>query len=320
MPGVVLMSPPMHGAKTLTELIGNTPLIQLESLSSDLPENIQFLIKAEWYNPAGSVKDRAAWGIVQKAMAENKLKAGGKLLDSSSGNTGIAYAMLGAKLGFEVHLCIPKNANIERKQMLRAYDTKLIFTDPAEGSDGAIIKAKELMKENPGEYFYADQYSNEANWRAHYEGTGPELVEQTGGSLTHFIVGLGTTGTCMGTGRYLREKHPSAKVIAFQPDSPFHGLEGMKHLETAIVPAIYDSAVPHQQRECRTESAHAMARRVAREEGLLVGISGGAAIHVGLQVAREEAKAGREATIVCLVPDGGTRYLNDNFWGNDSED
>lgn len=302
------------GQDRLIDLIGNTPMFRLRQVTRDLPNDVEIYVKAEWFNPGGSVKDRAAKGIVLDAFERGLLKEGGTLLDSSSGNTGIAYAMLGAVMGFRVVLCLPKNANQERKRTLIAYNTELVLTDPAESSDGAIRKAKEMAALHPERYFYADQYANDANWRAHYETTGPELVEQTNGRLTHFVTGLGTTGTCTGTGRYLREKLPSAKIVAFQPDSPFHGLEGLKHMESAIVPPIYDTGVPHEQRSCVTERGYELARAVSATEGLFIGVSSGAAISVALGVARDEAAAGRSAVIVALCPDGGSRYLSERFW------
>ncbi len=305
------------GSRHLTDLIGNTPLLPLTRVTKDLPAAVEVYVKAEWHNPGGSVKDRPARHIVQQAMREGLLQPGGTLLDASSGNTGIAYAMLGAALGFHVTLCLPQNANPERKRTLLAFGAELVLTDPNSGSDGAIEKAQELVRENPGRYYYADQYGNPANWRAHYETTGPELIAQTGGSLTHFIAGLGTSGTVMGVSRYLREQLPSACVVAFEPDSPFHGLEGLKHMETAIVPPIYDATLPHQHRTVVTERAHAMARRLGREEGLLVGISSGAAVDLALTLAQEEAEAGRPAFIVALCPDGGSRYLSEHFWDAD---
>ncbi len=298
----------------VADLVGNTPLIRLSNITRDLPANIEVYVKAEWFNPGGSVKDRAALGIVTDAMQRKVLTPGGTLLDSSSGNTGIAYAMLGAALGFRVLLCVPKNANQERKRTLIAYGAELVLTDPAEGSDGAIEEAHRMVAAQPNAYFYADQYSNDANWQAHYRTTGPEIVAQTDRRLTHFVAGLGTSGTCMGTGRHIKEELPDARVISFQPDSPFHGLEGMKHMETSIVPKIYDPSVPHENRACRTEDAHATTRRLGREEGVLAGISSGASVTVALGVATEEAEAGRPAVIVCVGPDGGDRYLSDRFW------
>ncbi len=300
----------------LTALIGNTPLLKLKRLSAHLPQNIEVYIKAEWFNPGGSVKDRAAWSIVRAELASGRLQPGGTLLDASSGNTGIAYAMLGAALGFRVVLCVPQNANRERKQTLRAYGAELILTDPNDGSDGAILKARELSRAHPN-YVYVDQYSNEENWKAHYTTTGPEIHTQTQGRLTHFISGLGTSGTCMGTGRYIRAHLPKAKVIAFQPNSPFHGLEGMKHMASAIIPPIYDSTICHEDRPCATEDAYEMVRALGQQEGMLVGISSGAALHIGLAIAQEEAEKGAPACIVCMAPDGGDRYLSDNFWTQD---
>ena len=304
---------PGHLPAHLIDLIGNTPLIALDHVRGDLPDNIEIYIKAEWFNPGGSVKDRAAKGIVTDAFARDLLAEGGTLLDASSGNTGIAYAMLAAAMGFRLVLCLPENANEERKRTLRAYGAELVLTDPQEGSDGAINEAKRQAASHPN-YYYADQYSNDANWRAHFTSTGPEVVDQTSGRLTHFISGLGTSGTCMGVGKYLRDALPTATVISFQPDSPFHGLEGMKHMDSAIVPPIYDANVPHEDRDCRTEHAYEMVRRVGREEGMLVGISGGAAINLAIEVGREQAELDKSAVIVALVPDGGERYLSDHFW------
>lgn len=298
----------------LIELIGNTPLLPIRHLTRGLGSSVELHIKAEWFNPGGSVKDRAAKQIVREAIKSGLLAAGGNLLDSSSGNTGIAYAMLGAALDFTVTLCLPKNANPERQKTLRAYGAQVVLTDPHEGSDGAIVEAKRLKAAHPEKFYYADQYSNPANWQAHAQHTGPEIWHQTSGRLTHIVCGLGTTGTCMGIGRYLRHVAPHVKVIAVQPDSPFHGLEGMKHLETAIVPAIYDSAVPHEQRICVTELAQQTARDLARREGLFVGISAGATTATALQIAREESAANRSAVIVAIAPDGGSRYISEHFW------
>ncbi|MEO1483642.1 MAG: cysteine synthase family protein [Myxococcota bacterium] len=311
-----------HGS--VLELIGGTPLIRVRGSVPDLPDQVEVHIKAEWMNPGGSVKDRAARAIVLDAIERGQLSPGSAkgraLLDSSSGNTGIAYAMLGAAMGFEVVLCIPENANRERKRTLQAYGATLIFTDPNEGSDGAILKAQELAGSEPERYYYADQYSNDANWKAHYESTGPEIVAQTGGRITHFISGLGTSGTCMGVGRYLRDNTPNARVIAFEPDSPFHGLEGMKHMETAIVPAIYDRTVAHENRACQTERGYDGARLLAQRDGIFLGISAGAAAWTALQVAKEEAAARRPAVIVAIGCDGGSRYLSEHFWEEILED
>lgn len=301
--------------KTLLERIGGTPLVRLERVTAELP-GIQILGKAEWTNPGGSVKDRAAAGIVLDALRSGKLcpypRPGQRLLDATSGNTGIAYAMLGAGLGFGVTLCMPSNVSPERKRILRAYGAEVVWTDPAESSDGAIRKARELAQE-PG-YYYADQYGNDANWRAHYNGTGVEILEQTGGRLTHFVAGLGTSGTFMGVSRRLKEANAKIQCVAMQPDSPFHGLEGLKHMATAIVPPIYDAALADRQMEVETEAAYAMARRLARTEGLLVGISAAAAVSAALRIGAEEAAAGREATIVTVLPDSADKYLSDRFW------
>ena len=298
---------------SLAELIGGTPLLQLRHLVKELQPDIHVYAKAEWMNPGGSVKDRTAKGIVHEALKTGKLKTGGVLLDASSGNTGIAYAMLAAAMGFKLKLCLPANANEERQKTLRAYGAELILTDPAQSSDGAILKAQELAKENP-EYYYADQYGNDANWKAHFHSTGPEIHRQTDGKITHAVAAIGTTGTCMGIGRYLRKNLPHAKLIAVQPDSPFHGLEGMKHLDSALVPGIYDHLVPHEQRIASTEKAYEYVRRMGKEEGLLIGISAGALIATSLEIAKEEHKAMRPAHIVAICSDGGSRYLSDHFW------
>jgi cysteine synthase B len=300
-------------ARALIALIGNTPLISLPRLGRELPGSVRLSLKAEWYNPGGSVKDRAAHAIVEAALQSGALAPGGTLLDASSGNTGIAYAMLGAALGFNVALCVPSSANVERQRTLRIFGAEIIPTDPGEGSDGAIVEARRRVAEAPGRYYYADQYNNPANWQAHLRSTGPELVAQTDGGLTHFVVGLGTTGTCVGVGRYLRQHLPRAQVVAVQPSGPFHGLEGLKHLDTALVPGIYDASVPHTQAACETEAAYAMARRLARQEGLMVGVSAAAAVHVAFELARG-LPAGAPAHVVALAPDGGARYLSEHFW------
>jgi len=297
----------------LPERIGSTPLIRLDGPVRHLA-GITLLAKAEWANPGGSVKDRAAASMVADARTRGLLPAGKTLLDASSGNTGIAFAMLGAALGFPVHLAMPTNVSPERKRILRAYGAKMDWTDPDQGSDGAIRRARELAGNDPDRFFYADQYSNDANWLAHYRTTGPEIWQQTGGRVTHFIAGLGTSGTFMGTTRRLKEFNPGIQAVSFQPDSPFHGLEGMKHMATAIVPAIYNPHLADRNLEIETEAAYAMARRLAREEGLLVGISAAAAVVASLQVAREEAAAGREAVIVTILPDSADKYLSERFW------
>jgi cysteine synthase B len=298
---------------TLTERIGNTPLIRLERVTKGL-DGITVLAKAEWNNPGGSVKDRAAWSMVRDAMERGLLKPGKILLDATSGNTGIAYAMLGAAMEFPVKLVMPRNVSPERKRILQAYGASVEWTDPDQGSDGAIRRAQEMAAEEPEKYFYCDQYSNNANWRAHYETTGPEIWRQTDGMVTHFIAGMGTSGTFTGTTRRLRELNPQIVAISFQPDGPFHGLEGMKHMPTAIVPAIYDPQLADRNIEIETEAAYAMAKRLAREEGLLVGISAAAAIVASLRVAEEEAVSGRGAVIVTVLPDSAEKYLSERFW------
>lgn len=293
----------------LFDLVGNTPLMRLNRIRPQNP-HVEIYAKAEWANPGGSVKDRPARNMILEGERAGKLKPGKILLDATSGNTGIAYAMLGAARGYPVHLCLPLNANEERKHLLRAYGAHLILTDPRLLSDGAILKARELYAADPDKYFYPDQYNNPANWQAHYETTGPEIWRQTGGRITHFVAGLGTSGTFMGTGRYLREANPDIRLIAFQPDSPFHGLEGMKYMATSIVPGIYDPALADENREVETEAAHDMVKRLAREEGILVGISAAAALVCSLRLA-EELEAGVIVTIFC---DSGTRYLSERFW------
>jgi cysteine synthase B len=297
----------------VVDLVGNTPLLELKRLSSEFP-GVQIIAKAEWFNPGGSVKDRAARNMVLEAERAGLLTPGKTLLDATSGNTGIAYAWLGAARGFPVKLCMPENASLERKRILKAYGVDVVLTSPLEGSDGAIREARRVYALDPDRYFYCDQYSNENNWRAHYHGTAAEIWEQTKQQVTHWIAGLGTSGTFMGTTRRLKEFNPRIRCISFQPDSPFHGLEGMKHMATALVPAIYDPAVADEDRGIATEDAYTMIRRLAREEGLLVGISSGAAAACAAQVARELAEAGRPGVVVTLFPDGGDKYLSERFW------
>jgi cysteine synthase B len=295
----------------LMERIGNTPLVRLDRLTADLP-GVQILGKAEWTNPGGSVKDRAAAAIVLEALRQEKLCPGVRLLDATSGNTGIAYAMLGAALAFPVTLCMPSNVSPERKRILHAYGAEVVWTDPAESSDGAIRKARELAADP--QYFYADQYSNPANWQTHYKGTANEILEQTDGRVTHFVAGLGTSGTFMGVTRRLKEVDAKIECISMQPDSPFHGLEGLKHMATAIVPAIYDPKLADRNVEVETEAAYVMAKRLARTEGLLVGISAAAAVVAALRIAEEQAALGNEAVIVTVLPDAADKYLSERFW------
>jgi cysteine synthase B len=292
--------------------IGNTPLLRLERIARDLP-NIQLLGKAEWYNPGGSVKDRAAFNIVNEGRRAGKFTPGKTLLDSTSGNTGIAYAMIGAAEGFPVTLCMPENVSVERKRILFAYAANIIYTDPGDGSDGAIRAARELYAREPEKYFYADQYSNDANWQAHYHGTANEIWQQTEGRITHFVSMMGTSGTFMGTARRLKELNAEIRCISLQPDSPFHGIEGAKHMASAIVPKIYDASLADEDLGIATEDAYATAIRAAREEGLLIGISAGSAIAGCLQVAHKLPKD-QEAVFVTILPDSGDKYLSERFW------
>jgi cysteine synthase B len=304
---------------SLPERIGETPLLRLDHIARLIPAlrnslGITVLAKAEWANPGGSVKDRAAASMVRDARDRGLITAGKTLLDASSGNTGIAFAMLGAALGLPVHLAMPANVSPERKRILRAYGATVDWTDPDKGSDGAILRARELAGNDPKRFCYMDQYSNDANWLAHYRTTGPEIWEQTAGRLTHFVAGLGTSGTFMGTARRLKELNPAIQVVSLQPDSPFHGLEGLKHMGTSIVPAIYNPHLADRELAVETEAAYDMARRLARDEGLLVGISAAAAVHACLEIAREETAAGRSAMIVTVLPDSADKYLSERFW------
>ncbi|GAB4271822.1 MAG: cysteine synthase family protein [Candidatus Promineifilaceae bacterium] len=291
--------------------VGNTPLLRLDktAVSFGLPRAVSLLAKAEWFNPSGSVKDRPALNIIRTAEQQGLLKPGMTLLDSTSGNMGIAYAMLGAARGLRVKLTLPANASPERLAILRAYGAELVLTDPLEGSDGAILAARALVKNSPNA-FYANQYNNDANWLAHYLTTGPEIWQQTHGRVTHFVAGLGTSGTFTGTTRRLRELNPAIRCISFQPDSPFNGLEGLKHMPTAMKPGIYDDLLADENREVRTEDAYEMARFLAREEGLFVGISAAAAVVAALQVARELERG----QVVTVLPDSGFKYLSERFW------
>ncbi len=299
---------------SLIERIGNTPLLRLDALSRDLP-GITLLGKAEWYNPGGSVKDRAAASIVAEGRQTGALRPGKILLDATSGNTGIAYAMLGAAEGFPVTLCMPENVSRERKQILHGYGANILYTDPADGSDGAIRMARELAAKHPDQYFYADQYSNEANWKAHYHTTANEIWQQTQGRVTHFISMLGTSGTFVGTTRRLKELNPRVQCISLQPDSSFHGIEGAKHMPSAMVPKIYDPALADRNLEIATEDAYAMARHISRGAGLLVGISAAAAVVGSLKIARELSRRKRdEAVIVTILCDSGEKYLSERFW------
>jgi cysteine synthase B len=301
-------------ADDLLSSIGRTPLIRLRRVTSDLPAGVELHAKAEHLNPGGSVKDRAALAMILEGERAGKLVRGKIILDATSGNTGIAYAMIGAARGYAVTLCVPKNASFERKRMLRIYGAELVETDPLQGTDGAQLRAREMVAAEPDKYFYPDQYNNDANWRAHYEGTAPEIWEQTRGRITHFLAGLGTSGTFTGTARRLKERNEKIRVISMQPDSPFHGLEGMKHMGTAIVPGIYDAALADESVAVATEDAQAMTRRLAREEGLLVGVSSGANVVAALRLARKLEPGAFVVTILC---DGGEKYLSEKFWEED---
>jgi cysteine synthase B len=276
-------------------------------VTSSLSPRVQVFAKAEWFNPGGSIKDRPALRIIQSALADGRLIDGKRLLDSTSGNTGISYATFGAALGIPVTLTIPESASPERLTLLRALGAEIILTDAAEGSDGAILAARQLAKDEPDRYWYANQYDNPANWQAHYLSTGPEIFAQTNGQVTHFLAGLGTSGTLMGAGRYLRERLPDVRIISMQPDAAFHGLEGLKHMPTAIHPGIFDASFADDNLEVRTEAAHEMTRRLAREEGLFVGISSGAAAVAALEVASRLD----EGVVVAVFPDSGYKYLSD---------
>lgn len=293
--------------------VGNTPLLPLQRVMADLSPRVHVLAKAEWFNPGGSIKDRPALYIIRTALEEGKLGPGKRLLDSTSGNMGIAYATLGAAQGIGVTLAIPANASPERIIVLQALGAELVLTDPLEGSDGAIRVARQMAKEHPDRYFYANQYDNPANWQAHYFTTGPEILQQTSGQVTHFVAGMGTTGTLTGVTRYLRQYNPTIQGIAVQPDNAFHGLEGLKHLATGIQPGIFDTSLPDRTLEVSTEAAHEMVRRLARQEGLFVGISSGAAAVAAHRVASEL----EEGVVVTVFPDAGYKYLSEKaLWSN----
>jgi cysteine synthase B len=296
----------------LDSAIGNTPLIELRKVTAGLSHHVRVFAKAEWFNPGGSVKDRPAYHIIRTALANGDLGNGERLLDATSGNTGIAYATFGALLDVPVTLTLPANASPERITILKALGAELILTDPVEGVDGAIRKVHQLMEEHPGVYFHANQYDNPANWQSHYLTTGPEIVQQTEGRLTHFVAGMGTAGTLTGVSRYLNQYNPQVEVIGVQPDSPLHGVEGFKHMATAIRPAIYDPSLHDRLLEISTEEAQEMVLRLARQEGLFVGVSSGANALAALQVAREL----EHGMVVTIFPDAGYKYLSDKeLWG-----
>ena len=289
--------------------IGNTPLLRIKNLTRELP-HVEIYAKAEWFNPCGSVKDRAALNMLLEGEGSGALTEEKLIIDATSGNTGIAYAMIGAALGYRVQLALPSNASPERKKILNAYGAEIILTNPLEGTDGAQKKVKELVNADPDRYFFPDQYNNPANWQAHYRTTAPEIFSQSKGRVTHFIAGLGTSGTFVGVSRKLKESNPKIQCISFQPDSPLHGLEGLKHMPTAIVPGIYDAKLADENLVVSTEEAYKLVKRLAREEGLLVGVSSGAAMAVSLRVAKKL----EEGVIVTIFPDGGDKYLSERFW------
>jgi S-sulfo-L-cysteine synthase (O-acetyl-L-serine-dependent) len=301
----------------LFDLVGNTPVLRLHAIGAKFP-NVELYAKAEWFNPGGSVKDRAALAMVREGEKSGKLRAGKTILDATSGNTGIALAMIGATLGYGVTLCVPSSASQERLRTIRALGAELILTLGEEGSDGAIRWAREEFAKNSGKYFYCDQYSNPANPRAHYDSTAPEIWRQTRGRVTHFVAGLGTSGTFMGVTRRLKELNPAIRAISVQPDEPFHGLEGLKHMASAKVPAIYDASLADEDLAVRTEDAFAMVRRLAREEGILAGVSSGAALCACQRVA-EKLPRNEQAVIVTVFPDSGDRYLSERFWDEETK-
>ena len=310
---VPVESPVRSLAEPLLSTIGNTPLIRLQKIPAEFP-GVEILGKAEYFNPGGSVKDRAAYNMVLDGERSGKLNHNRIILDSTSGNTGIAYAMIGANRGYRVRLVLPGNASDERKRILRAYGAEMIFSDPGEGSDGAIRKVRQIYEADPDLYFYPDQYNNPANWKAHFETTGPEIIRQTAGGVTHFVAAMGTSGTFMGTSRRLKRDLPQVKCYSAQPSSGFHGLEGLKHMPTAIVPGIYDERLADGNLWIETEDAYRMVRRLAREEALLVGISSGCNIHAATLLAREISARGETATIVTMLCDSAEKYLSEEFW------
>jgi S-sulfo-L-cysteine synthase (O-acetyl-L-serine-dependent) len=307
------LNPARFQAEPLLATVGNTPLVRLEKIAREYP-GVEILGKAEFYNPGGSVKDRPALNMILDGERSGRLNHSRIILDATSGNTGIAYAMIGAVRGYQVKLVLPANASLERKRILKAYGAEVVFSDAGEGSDGAIRLCREIYLADPDRYFYPDQYNNPANWKAHFEHTGPEIVQQTGGRLTHFVAAMGTSGTFTGVTRRLRRDLPDVKCCSAQPSSGFHGLEGLKHMPTAIVPGIYDEHLADGNYWIDTEDAYVMVRRLAREEGLLVGISSGCNVHAATLVAREVAARGEAATIVTILCDSAEKYLSEHFW------
>ncbi|MYB18638.1 MAG: cysteine synthase family protein [Holophagales bacterium] len=321
---VELAGPPIpeglgDGARRLLSRIGNTPLLDLSHVLGPAARELgsELLAKAEMANPGGSVKDRPARHMMLAARDAGQLDGGRRVLDATSGNTGIALAMIGAAMGIGVTLCLPSNASIERRRILGAFGAELVLTDPMEGSDGAIREARRMIEADPEAFCYVDQYSNTANWRAHFETTGPEIWMQTEGRLTHFVAGLGTSGTFCGTARYLAERAPGVRLISMQPDGPFHGLEGMKHMPSALVPAIYDDSIASEETEVSTEDAYAEIKALARGSGLLVGISAAANVVAGRRIAERAAEAGERAVVVTILCDGADKYLSEPFWDED---
>lgn len=303
------------GPTDVLSLIGNTPLLRFGRVGREFP-GVEIYAKAEWANPGGSVKDRPAKNIILEAEHAGLMNTHKTLIDSTSGNTGIAYAMICAARGYRLKICMPSNVSVERKQILAAYGAEVIYTDPMDGSDGAIRRVRQIASQEPDLYFYANQYDNPANWRAHFETTAPEIFEQTEGRITHFVAGLGTSGTFVGTSRRLKKLKPAVRCISFQPDSPFHGLEGLKHMASAIQPGIYDSSIADEEIAVSTEEAYAMTLRLAHQEGLLVGVSSGAAMSAALKVAERV----REAVIVTVFCDSGDKYLSERFWSEGASD
>ncbi len=307
-----------HYQHTILELIGNTPLVRISNITKALPDNIHILAKLERHNPGGSVKDRAALWMVKEGIKSEKLTKDKIIFDSTSGNTGIALAMIGAALGYKVKLVMPANVSDERKRICQAFGAELVFSDPLEGSDGAILLARELYEQSPELYFKPDQYNNPANPKAHEESTGPEIWRDTHQEVTHFVASMGTSGTLVGTGRYLKQQNRALQVIAAEPDSPFHGIEGLKHMESSIVPDIYDESVFDTKLGISTERAYELTQRLASEEGILCGQSCGCALAASLKVAHQLAEQGKSGTIVCIFPDGGEKYLSTPVFASDT--
>jgi S-sulfo-L-cysteine synthase (O-acetyl-L-serine-dependent) len=308
--------PVITSKSSLLNQIGNTPLLRLAKLDSQFP-GVEIYAKAEFFNPGGSVKDRAGLNMILDGERTGKLTHDRVLLDATSGNTGIAYAMIGALKGYKVKLCLPANASHERKQILQAYGAEMVFSDPGEGSDGAIRLCRQVYEDNPEAYFYPDQYNNPANWKAHFDGTAVEIMEQTSGAITHFVACMGTSGTFMGTSRRLKRDLPGVQCISAQPSSGFHGLEGLKHMPTAIVPGIYDPSVADENLWIETEDAYRMTRWLGRHEGVLAGMSSGANVHAARAVARRLAAEDRSGVVVTVLCDGATKYLSEPFWNEE---